>query len=614
MPSSSRPPFRWTDAPPARPESLARPVVAFGSLRGRLATPRAARLADSTELAWALCAPAATRPSLTAWDPRSARVAWRYDLARAGLFDVSADGALLVFTDATGWCVCLDAARGAERASFRDATGEPAAVVVSRDGRSVAIARGGRVRRWDLDALGLTHDVAGHAPIALSADGRTLACTLAAQRSAAITRLDDGAAVTHRAARGARITALDLSADGALVLGHDDGTTVQIARGVRRVTAAASGSPVTVVRAHGSRVASGHDDGETRVRGADADADARAVYGAGRVEAIAPSLGAAMLREGNGTVLVTLDPVERYDHRAGHADAVTAVAIARDGSAALTASRDGTLRLWSPSTGATLGAFEGHAGPVRALALSPDGRVAWSAGERDGLRTWDLDDRAERSHAPHLAGLDALAASPDGTRLVAQIAAREGALAASLLLDARDGRVIARATLPSRLRGAIGFTDDGALALLSYAPLRDGGLRLTYVDARTGDDVRSVVVPAPRRACLVHRVTADGHVATGTTERAELSVRDGATGALRARHAVGSSLLLHAHAVVGRRYALGATSGAHIELCDLSAGERAAVKLPHREDAVTALALSADERWFVAGTAQGIALRYDLRA
>lgn len=612
MPSSSRPPFRWTDAPPARAESLARPVVAFGSLRGRLANPRAARLAERADLAWALCAPAAMPPSLTAWDPRSARVAWRYDLARPGVFDVSADGAVLVFTDASGWCVCLDAVRGVERASFRDAPGEPDALVVARDGRSAVIARGGRVRRWDLDARMVTHDLEGFAPVALSADARTLACTRAAQRTAVVTHLDAGVSVTHRAARGARITALDLGPDDALVLGHEDGTTIRIAGGARRVTAAASGSPVTVVRAHGSLVASGHDNGETRVQ--PADASAQAVYALGRVEAIAPSLGAALVREGNGAVLITLDPVERHDLRAGHTDAVTAVAIARDGASALTASRDGTLRLWNPATGATLAALEGHAGPVRALALSPDGRLAWSAGERDGLRTWDLDDRAERAHAPQLAGLDALVASPDGTRLVAQLAAGPGTAATALLLDARDGRVIARAALPSRLRGAIGFTDDGALALLSYAPLRDGGLRLTYVDARSGDDVRSVVVPAPRRACMVHRITADGHLATGTTERMELSVRDGATGAVRTRHAVGSSLLLHALAVVGRRYALGATSGTHIELCDLSAGERVALKLPHREDAVTALALAPDERWFVAGTAQGIALRYELRA
>jgi ATPase subunit of ABC transporter with duplicated ATPase domains len=42
--------------------------------------------------------------------------------------------------------------RGLERASFREAPGEPDAVVVARDGRSAVIARGGRVRRWDLDA------------------------------------------------------------------------------------------------------------------------------------------------------------------------------------------------------------------------------------------------------------------------------------------------------------------------------------------------------------------------------------------------------------------------------------------------------------------------------
>lgn len=617
MRPSSRPPHRWTDCPPATADALARPTVAWGSRRGRLPSPRAVRIADARSLAWGLCAPPDARPTLTAWDPRSARVAWRYELPRAGVFDVSPDGALLVFTDATGWCLALDATRGVELTRFDDACGDARAVIVSRGPRRAAlIVRSGRVRRWDLDALRVTHEFDGDTPAALSIDGAAIAFSNRERTRATVVR-GDAATESFAVTRGRHLTAIDIDDEGVLTLGHDDGSVSRrdTPRGGRVVTGAV-GSPVTALRASGAgetlRIASGHLDGVTRLAGSDPRAPS-AVHGGGVVDHVAPSLGAALHREANAAVLVSLDPVERFDHREGHADAVTAIALSRDGRVAITASRDGTLRVWDPRDGRTLDTLEGHAGPVRSVTLSPDARTAWSSGEGDGLRAWDLRSAMELWHEPALARLDALTVSPDGARLLAQRASHYAGAATALLLDASDGRLLARETIPAVIRGALGFSADGSLATLAFAACNEGGLRLTHVDARDGADARSVIVPAPHRSYLTHRITADGHLATGTTDRATLTVRDLVTGAPRARHEAGAMLLRHTHLVIGARVAIGTTGGARVDVCELVAGLSAALRLPHAHDAVTSLALSTDERWFAAGTAQGLCLRYDLR-
>ncbi|MFO0648728.1 MAG: WD40 repeat domain-containing protein [Polyangiales bacterium] len=617
MRPSSRPPHRWTDCPPAAADALARPTVAWGSRRGRLPSPRAVRIADAASLAWGLCAPPDARPTLTAWNPRNARIAWRYELPRAGVFDVSPDGALLIFTDATGWCLGLDATRGVELTRFDDACGDARAVIVSRGPqRAVLIARSGKVRRCDLDTLRVTHEFDGDTPAALSTDGRAIAFSNRERTRATVVR-GDAPSENFAVTRGRHLTAIDLDDDGVVTLGHDDGSVSRrdSPRGGRVVTGAV-GSPVTALRASGAGegllIASGHLDGVTRLASGDPRAPG-AVHGGGVVDHVAPSLRAALHREANAAVLVSLDPVERFDLREGHGDAVTAIALARDGRVAVTASRDGTLRVWDPRDGRTLDTLEGHLGPVRSVVLSPDARTAWSSGECDGLRAWDLDRAMELWHEPALARLDALAVSSDGARLLAQRSSQLAGAATALLLDACDGRLLARESIPSVVRGALGFSADASLATLAFAACNEGGLRLTHVDARDGSDARSLIIPAPHRSYLTHRITADGHVATGTTDSAVLTVRDLVTGAPRARHATGAMLLRHTHLVIGARVAIGTTGGARVDVCELGEGISAALRLPHAHDAVTSLALSSDERWFAAGTAQGLCLRYELR-
>ena len=75
---------------------------------------------------------------------------------------------------------------------------------------------------------------------------------------------------------------------------------------------------------------------------------------------------------------------------AGHTHWVTHVRFLPDGKKAVTASHDGTARLWDLHTGSCRHVLEGHTGRINALALSPDGRRCATGGEDGTARVWDL--------------------------------------------------------------------------------------------------------------------------------------------------------------------------------------------------------------------------------
>jgi WD40 repeat protein len=68
---------------------------------------------------------------------------------------------------------------------------------------------------------------------------------------------------------------------------------------------------------------------------------------------------------------------------------VVAVAFQADGQRALSASEDGTVRLWSAAKGREKERFD-HGARVCCLALSRGGRVALSGGGDGVVRVWEL--------------------------------------------------------------------------------------------------------------------------------------------------------------------------------------------------------------------------------
>jgi WD40 repeat protein len=67
------------------------------------------------------------------------------------------------------------------------------------------------------------------------------------------------------------------------------------------------------------------------------------------------------------------------------------VTVTPDGHRAVSAGRDGTLRLWGIESGECIRRFEGHANVVHGLSVTPNGRRVVSAGSDGTLRVWNLN-------------------------------------------------------------------------------------------------------------------------------------------------------------------------------------------------------------------------------
>ena len=81
-------------------------------------------------------------------------------------------------------------------------------------------------------------------------------------------------------------------------------------------------------------------------------------------------------------------PVHRLE---GHTWRVESLAVTPDGTKAVSASADATLRIWDIQSGRALHTLEGHSAGVWSVAVTPDGTRAVSASFDATLRVWDLD-------------------------------------------------------------------------------------------------------------------------------------------------------------------------------------------------------------------------------
>jgi WD40 repeat protein len=102
---------------------------------------------------------------------------------------------------------------------------------------------------------------------------------------------------------------------------------------------------------------------------------------------------------------------------AGHEKAVLGVRWSRDGKRALTASQDGTLRLWDMAARKAVHVFKGHTAAVSCVAMSADGTRAVSGGPDGKLHIWDLENGTlVRALEGHRDAIWSVAITPDGRR------------------------------------------------------------------------------------------------------------------------------------------------------------------------------------------------------
>jgi WD40 repeat protein len=152
----------------------------------------------------------------------------------------------------------------------------------------------------------------------------------------------------------------------------------------------------------------------------------------------------------------------------GHESAVTDAAFSPDGARVLTASSDATARVWDAASAASLAVLRGHDAEVTSAAFSPDGVRVLTASIDDTARVWDAASGAsifvlhggEDEVGSHIRVDRVRAAvwSPDGARIAT--ASDDGT---ARLWDARDGKALATLAGHAGPVTAVAFARDSML-------------------------------------------------------------------------------------------------------------------------------------------------------
>jgi GTPase SAR1 family protein/DNA-directed RNA polymerase subunit RPC12/RpoP len=145
----------------------------------------------------------------------------------------------------------------------------------------------------------------------------------------------------------------------------------------------------------------------------------------------------------------------------GHTASVRGVAVTPDGTRAVSASSDTTLRVWDLATGKSVATLEGHKGAVFGVAVTPDGTRAVSASSDTTLRVWDLATGKSvatlKGHTKHVVRV---AVTPDGTRAVS--ASDDKTLR---VWDLATGKSVATLEGHTSAALSVAVTPDGARAV-----------------------------------------------------------------------------------------------------------------------------------------------------
>ena len=190
----------------------------------------------------------------------------------------------------------------------------------------------------------------------------------------------------------------------------------------------------------------------------------------------------------------------------GHVDQIAeiaAIAISASGTEVLTGRTDGTAILWDLETGAELRTFVDRQGPTltNPVAISPDGSmILTGAGRTPGDRgrgfatLWDMNGRKLVIFRGEGYYIDALAFSPDGTRVVTCGGGRQGITKGVVKLwDLSTGQLIR--TMEGFRGGsasAVAFAPDGSSILAGSGGRAWYGDSMAILwDAETGEQLQA---------------------------------------------------------------------------------------------------------------------------
>jgi WD40 repeat protein len=359
-------------------------------------------------------------------------------------------GRLIVTANTDGTARIVDAGRGGERLVIRTGSAPVVAARFSRDGRRVlTLARDGVARVFDA-RTGKRHDVVRIPP--------PLRGHLFSPGGEAVLLVGKGGeARVWRWQAGEQARSLDRS------------TRPYLSGFAQGYAGAAVADDGRVALAGGLGLVGGMrpDDAIGKMPIVDARTGARkTIFVPGGAGSIAFSPGGRYVATAGPETARIWDTLPARFGRAlpvlrGHAGGISDVEFAPDGATVLTASDDGSARLWRAATGEQLAVLRSPAAPKRAL-FSPNGKriVTMRRGE---VRVWAVDPVPAQFARP-LPGafesppIQSLTFTPKGSHLLA-VGASGGAWA----LETRSGR-LQHAFLPRQaLGGPHSVSSDGRL-------------------------------------------------------------------------------------------------------------------------------------------------------
>lgn len=168
---------------------------------------------------------------------------------------------------------------------------------------------------------------------------------------------------------------------------------------------------------------------------------------------------------------------------AGHGDRIRNVEVSADGALIASAGGDGTARVWSRHTGENLLTLTGHLSYVEAARFSPDGRHVATASRDGTVKFWNIEGHANT--------VTSIAFSPDGRTLATGSSDRT-----ARIWDFADGTPRLRHTLRGHADQVHRVAFDPSGARLATAGL-DNQLRLW--DVASGEAVTLPSVPPEHR-------------------------------------------------------------------------------------------------------------------
>jgi hypothetical protein len=158
--------------------------------------------------------------------------------------------------------------------------------------------------------------------------------------------------------------------------------------------------------------------------------------------AISPDSTRVVVGSGDWTVLllslVTGEQLAPFrDHTLEHYDVVTSVAFFPNGKVIVSASRDGTVKIWDAETGRIQRTLTDHAGPVLSVAVSPDGKRLAAAGFGSAIVIWSATGQLVRKITAESDRVESIVFSADSKQIIAA-----GSNSIIAVFDADSGQLL----------------------------------------------------------------------------------------------------------------------------------------------------------------------------